>query len=361
MRLQLLLVLVVLLPGAFGEAADQQSLDSKSFNGELLTIMTVEDPPFVSIRGDPFNASSEVLPQSEWSGWVIDLIKEVAELGDFRFKLKVAEEGPTFSYAEAFQEGKKNDADLYWAGAYLTPGRLNETFATSSFAHSPLALAVPAYVDSGGLAQRFGYVFKPFTSELIYAILLVVTFGGCFYAFIEPMNHNDFQVRGTARSLHSCLLEMYRIMQSVHFFSRPWELFFPERVKSFDDRQRRIMMQKRHLLWKILSDAIDVVVHSLYIGFVNFLGQDGWQPYSWAGKAFHVAWSLFAVIVISACVDASPHASPHASSNHAVPAHRTHRIMRAHTTHTRQIAYTRMPRALCAAPLDPTSRTCFAV
>jgi hypothetical protein len=271
-----------------------------SFEGQHLSIMTVEDPPFVTIRKDPFNTTSEILPQDQWSGWVVDVIKLTAELGDFRFTLKVAEDASTFSYGAAFEQGLTNGADLYWAGAYVTPGRLNHTFMTGSFKHSPLTLAVPAHVGGESLATRFGYVFKPFTADLIYVILIVIVFGGIFYAFIEPMNHTDFEIRGEPRSLPFCLLEMYRIMKSAHFFTHPWVLFFPERVNGADDRSRRILLQKRHLLYKLMSEAIDVVVHSVYVGFVNFLGQDGWQPYSWAGKAFHVGWSLFAVIVISA-------------------------------------------------------------
>ena len=33
-----------------------------------LTIMTVEDPPLVQVRTDPFNRSSPLLPWQEWGG-----------------------------------------------------------------------------------------------------------------------------------------------------------------------------------------------------------------------------------------------------------------------------------------------------
>ena len=182
------------------EAAADPLLLGKHFN-----IMTVEDPPFVSVRKQPFNSSSEMLPEAQWDGWIVDVISETAKAAGFTYTLHL-NMGNTFSYGAAVNAVVDGDGkfDMYWAGAYITTSRLASAVMTTPFHTAPLSVIVP-HRDTDSVSsiwKSMSYIFLPFEETLWICVLGVIIFSGVAYAFSEPMNHIDFKARDKQTSLN---------------------------------------------------------------------------------------------------------------------------------------------------------------
>lgn len=135
---------------------------SMSFAGKHFNVITVEDPPFVSIRENPFNKSSAMLPTDQWYGYIVDLLRETSERGNFTFNLSVPE--VTFNYGEAYKHLAQGEVDMCFSAAYINKDRLNNNFMTGGFQTAPLSLLVKRTAeDEIYNAQSFGdFVGRPF-------------------------------------------------------------------------------------------------------------------------------------------------------------------------------------------------------
>ena len=85
-------------------------------DGEHFDIVTVEAPPFVSVRQKPFNRSSSIREGAEsWGGWGIDILKMLAKESGFTYTLHLNKDN-TFSYKAGVEMVTKSNGtfDLYW-------------------------------------------------------------------------------------------------------------------------------------------------------------------------------------------------------------------------------------------------------
>jgi hypothetical protein len=293
-------------------------LDSKkTFDGEVFEIITVEDPPFVSVRLDPFNQSSPVLSDpTKWSGWIIDILAAAALRGNFRYNLRLPRNCDSSNYTCAVNQVVAGEADLYFAATYITLSRLDNTIMTSPYHTSPLSLLLP--VKHTCSSHSYLKIFDPFHGSLWFAIFVIMLSAGIFYATIEPMS-KEFEIRGAPRSLHFCGMELWDMWQSedgVHLLM-PYHgvvdycctglcfLFQCKRRGKIDKEtkgqkgERERHDQQQHTFLVILTDCFDILVHSIYLAFSSLTGANFWIPNTNGGKFFSVAFTLFTVVVIA--------------------------------------------------------------
>jgi hypothetical protein len=271
-----------------------------TFNGEVLDIVTVEDPPFVSVREEQFNASSKIMEDSsKWSGWIIDVLNATAQQGNFSYNLRLASNCSTFSYGCAVDQVVAGHGDMFFAGAYITTSRLDSSIMTSPYHSSPLSLLlkVKPLIKESSLLR----VFAPFEFYLWVTILGVMCFAGIFYATIEPMS-KEFEIRGTARSLYFTARELHNLLASEKFGLR--DLFYMRgTVDSNESNRERELRQrrdlKRHSFLLLIGDIWNILLHSMYLAFSSITGANFWEPATNGGKLFAIAYSMFTVIVIS--------------------------------------------------------------
>ena len=137
--------------------------DMKFTGDKTFRVITVEDPPFVSIRENPFNKTSPLLPSDKWSGYIIDLIRETSRMKGFNYTLSVPEAAP-YNYGLAYNHLAKGDADICFSAAYITTDRLSKTIMTSPFKMFPLSLLVKQ-VDADTVFESKSiqsFISKPF-------------------------------------------------------------------------------------------------------------------------------------------------------------------------------------------------------
>jgi hypothetical protein len=194
-RAEALVVLaaLALLPTEASPALDAHH----SLKGVHLTIVTVEDWPFIDVRSCPGkdedgNHLCEVLPwwdaelgRIAWRGWVVDLIQHLSEKSGFTFTLQLPS---GYNVGSRNYTGKPNygsaDHDLTYgnpdpdminptvmfAGAYTTVPRLSRSYITTPFATQPLSLLVNKPDPTFATTWMFA---KPFTAELWYTIIAI--------------------------------------------------------------------------------------------------------------------------------------------------------------------------------------------
>ena len=139
---------IIALPSSsrlYGNTSHVPSADLENrLDGVHLTIVTTEDPPFITVR-DPA-PGSHILPAEQWSGWIPEVIRECSKLSGFTFSLQLSSSKATTAYGasdsevifgrvrsphngvEYAKEDKggygKSTPDVHWAGAYITHKRL---------------------------------------------------------------------------------------------------------------------------------------------------------------------------------------------------------------------------------------------
>jgi hypothetical protein len=114
------------------EASTSGEVDrAMSFNGQHFVIMTVEDPPFVTVRKSAFNLSSPILPPEQWHGWIVDIIAKTAATANFSYELVVPDGDykNTTSYKLGYQAladptvmvngGRTRQVDIFWVRGLL--------------------------------------------------------------------------------------------------------------------------------------------------------------------------------------------------------------------------------------------------
>jgi hypothetical protein len=187
------------------------------FHGQHFVIMTVEDPPFVSVRMDSFNSSSPLLPSEKWHGWIIDLIRQASTLANFTYETVISDGdySKTMSYGAGYealiapgevlvtggQGSMMRTVDMFWGTAYIEPARLTNSFMTTPFWYSPLSLVVlhqnTSSASSGilpvlrGFYQGSSDFMQPFALDLWWNILWLLLASGVFYVselrgFFQP-------------------------------------------------------------------------------------------------------------------------------------------------------------------------------
>ena len=90
------LLLLLTLPAAVVTAA--AAADKYSLAGVHLTIVTVEDPPFIQVRDNPLGP---IKPWNEWGGWVVEIIKLLSAESGFTYTLQLPTGSNTFAYGAA--------------------------------------------------------------------------------------------------------------------------------------------------------------------------------------------------------------------------------------------------------------------
>ena len=96
--LLLLPLLLRLLTSPYvASAADSD--DRYSLAGVHLTIVTVEDPPFIQVRDNPLGP---IKPWNEWGGWVVEIIKLLSAESGFTYTLQLPTGSNTFAYGDGW-------------------------------------------------------------------------------------------------------------------------------------------------------------------------------------------------------------------------------------------------------------------
>jgi hypothetical protein len=200
-----------------------------SLEGVHLTIVTVEDWPFIDVRscpekGEDGNHLCEVLPWWDketgmiaWRGWIIDLIQHLSEQSGFTFTLQLPS---GFNIGSRNFTGKQNygsaDHDLTYgnpapdvtnptvmfAGAYTTVPRLSRSSITTPFATQPLSLLVKKPDPTFATAWMFA---KPFSAELWFTIMAISLGAALVYPMFEGEALTVKESGATAKALLSVM------------------------------------------------------------------------------------------------------------------------------------------------------------
>ena len=180
-----------------------------SLSGVHFTIVTTEDPPFISVRD---RAGAPIKPWQQWTGWIPEIIKETAAASGFTYTLQLSSSENTYAYgasdkevifnrtrtsavtstyAEADQGGFGEAApDVHWAGAYITTKRRDALEMTAPFHTAPLSLAV--LKQGPGVWSQAGSFLQPFSLDLWCLLFGMAFAAGLIFMFLEQPSKKAF-------------------------------------------------------------------------------------------------------------------------------------------------------------------------
>jgi hypothetical protein len=207
-------------------AIDSSAANIRDLSGIHLTIVTVEDDPFVSVRetaqardscytenGGSGCPKRPVMSSSEWNGWIISIIAEISAASGFTYSLQLPSgEKKTYgaadkdlaknypasvfaanrnagfggdqilfgnsvykgNYPHDFQDGNGTASpNVMFSAAYITPNRIDDALMVSPFHQAPLSLLLRK-PDKDWKQQTFQWL-RPFTTNL-WMLLIIVRF-----------------------------------------------------------------------------------------------------------------------------------------------------------------------------------------
>jgi hypothetical protein len=267
---------LVALPSSstlYGNVSHVQAADLENrLDGVHLTIVTTEDPPFITVRGPA--AGSSILPWQSWSGWVPEVIRECSVKSGFTYTLQLSSANATTAYGASDKEvifgrsrspensyalqdqggyghtgpdGKRSIPDVHWAGAYITHKRLDSLHMTAPYATAPLSLLVMAHDKQW--FHKMASVVQPFSTSLWVVFFCSIFVAAFVFIYLEGEEASGM-FRGKASK------------------------------------------SKRHY-----RKAVEA---SLYKSLVSFGGLDAWEPQTVLGKLFIMVWSFWVLVIVVA-------------------------------------------------------------
>jgi ABC-type amino acid transport substrate-binding protein len=200
-----------------------------SLAGVHFTIVTVEDWPFINVREDCAKEqlkSCAIQHWTEWDGWIVEVIQTLSSCSGFTYTLQLPSNGDTYGAADKdvwHQAGNyssvrgANDPGLaptiMFAGAYITPMRLNWTSITAPYSRSPLSLLVKV-PEATTNSHKFT---QPFTWPLWYMIVGMIGWTALLFVLFDGGSNESPVFRGKAfDNLYSFFMSY---CQSVYLFS----------------------------------------------------------------------------------------------------------------------------------------------
>jgi ABC-type amino acid transport substrate-binding protein len=200
-----------------------------SLVGEHFTIVTVEDWPFINVREDCAKdrlKDCDMKHWTEWDGWIIEVIRTLSSCAGFTYTLQLPSSGDTYGAADndiwhqAGNYSSVRGADnpglaptVMFAGAYITPKRLNWTSITAPYSRSPLSLLVKV-PDSTSNSHKFT---QPFAWPLWYMIGGMIGWTSLLFVLFDGGVNESTVFRGKA--FDSLYMFFMSYCSSLYFFS----------------------------------------------------------------------------------------------------------------------------------------------
>ena len=147
-----------------------QGVETKdAMRGKTVTIVTMADPPFVSLE----SAEGAALA---YSGYCIDMIAEVARLAGFTYQFVPRTAGELENgWGGAVNDVAAGRTDIFWSTFFLTSSRAAIVDVSSSYMDTGLIIVALANLHAEGgeeqedqtpLATLIKAPFRPFSTEL---------------------------------------------------------------------------------------------------------------------------------------------------------------------------------------------------
>jgi hypothetical protein len=173
-----------------------------SLDGQHFDITVIHQPPAIDVGLD----DGAILANSQWSGYIIDMIDTISSLANFSYTLHVpsgtgsaCHGGAASDWARQYVCGQQdvlssNVTDAYWSQYYITRGRLNAgtLFSTPFLTNVGMTLATPGQSSQGfvdKLKKSAEFVAKPMSAGLWAATMLIIfVLMMCFW-YIEQLQH----------------------------------------------------------------------------------------------------------------------------------------------------------------------------
>ena len=177
-----------------------------SLVGYDLKITVIEDEPFVIVRDN----DGDLMTQSQWYGFIPDLIEAVSKLAGFTYTLYLPTGlGPgscnqpqgrrdlrnlTGNYGCGQRDTVENRTHMFFSLFYLTPSRVNVTFATTPYLWNT-GLSILTIQEKSSNALHYAFLFlAPFDYTLWLTLVAMIPFAATiFYLLDEGAASQDFE------------------------------------------------------------------------------------------------------------------------------------------------------------------------
>ncbi len=268
---------------------------SLSLAGQHFNITMIHAEGFVDMGY--IDADVDLLPSSEWRGFLVDMIEWISGKAGFTYTLSSpsgtgrscihkenGEEDPMFSsrYSVQYKCGSDdvdmNMTDMYWSLYYVTPSRLSSHLMTTPFI-SDVGVTLTADVTNPGsdfdvIMDHMQLLFKPFTPYmwLTTAITILLTSLTMWIIEHSTFNRGDRFVTKNPRDL--TVRAQLEILEEKQFDVRPRDAQGYFTLTSFTSK---------------IGDIIEKV-------FLSLTTHDLFQPQSSRGRVINSLFCFFCLI-----------------------------------------------------------------
>jgi len=183
-----------------------------TMNGEHFNFTMIHSPPFVNMGA----SNGVILPSSDWTGYLVDMIKVISHYADFTYTLQppsgngssCVANGTSLEWAYSYRCGEEDTYELnytagYWAMYYETPNRMEQgtLFTTPFMTNNGLGLLVQ--LPELSFLNVITRISKPFSAELWWAIAAVIVFAAIVSFFGEHRHDADRKSKHVMESIQS--------------------------------------------------------------------------------------------------------------------------------------------------------------